>query len=146
MKVFLLAAALFAIVPTTAAFAAGGTEDRADFTGYIKQCMESHPGEEEAQFECVEDQVTALNSYIGDILGETAGFIGDGNVEAMNAAQDAWLKYRDATCDYHAQITAEKEGVVPKIARLFCVLRLNNARIAEIRASYGFASPMGTDE
>jgi uncharacterized protein YecT (DUF1311 family) len=129
-----IAAVTFALL-TAGAQAGDAAADRAEFADYVATCTAADGPDAAAISACISDQVSALENYLGDILVETEGIVGDGHVEALNAAQSAWESFRDKACAYEAAIGS---GHTERRAQ-FCRLRLVEARIDEILEGEDFA-------
>jgi uncharacterized protein YecT (DUF1311 family) len=129
-------AALTVALLTAGAQAGDAAGDRAEFADYVATCTQEHGTDAEALSACVSDQVFALESYLGDILSETEGIVGDDHVAALHAAQAAWEAFRDRACAYEAAIGS---GDAERRAQ-FCRLRLVKDRIDEILEGEDFAS------
>jgi hypothetical protein len=67
----LLAAALL-LVPATA-LASDKAAVLAEFKGYVESCT-ANPGDRTAD-KCIEDQVSSLDAYLGDIVGEMTQYV-----------------------------------------------------------------------
>lgn len=126
--------------PATPALA-DAAADRAYLAESREGCKTLPSHDTRTQMECLVDQVMSLDAYLGDIVSETYGFIGEADQDALRKAQADWEQYRASTCAYHA----ERAGAERAMAELFCVLRLTNARIAEILANEDFADPDGSE-
>lgn len=135
----MLRSRLLAVLPVLLLAAlpmAARADDLADFAEYVETCVADVGTIDKLVIACVDDQVAAQESYLGDILIETEGVIAEAQVPALRATQAAWESYRDKSCAYHAAL--KPRDAAPRA--LMCRLRLVNARIAEVLAGDEFAA------
>lgn len=135
----MLKSALLALLPAvlfTALPVAARADDLADFTGYVETCVAEVGTIDALVGACVDEQVSAQENHLGDILIETEGTLEAEHVLPFKAAQAAWELYRDKTCAYQSAL--EKRDAMPR--GLFCRLRLVNARISDVLENADFAA------
>lgn len=127
----LLAAALL-LVPATA-LASDKAAVLAEFKGYVESCT-ANPGDRTAD-KCIEDQVSSLDAYLGDIVGEMTQYVSEPAARLMLDGQKAFQKYRHLTCSYEQEAHPEDPH-----AGLFCFLRLTTQRVDDVREGLDFST------
>jgi uncharacterized protein YecT (DUF1311 family) len=114
------------LVMATGAQAVDRLSDAKDFKDFVTVCT-ANP-DERGLDGCIEDQVMSQDSYLGDILAETANALDPKAAALLDKSQAAFVAYRERTCAYQAGVNGKGD----KEAALFCVLRLTNQRIADV--------------
>jgi hypothetical protein len=130
MKALLAAALLLFPAPVLASDKA---EVLTEFKDYVASCTVD-AGDRTVD-KCVEDQVSSLDSYLGDIVGEMTGYVSEPAARIMLDGQQAFKKYRHLTCSYEQAAHPED-----KWAGLFCFLRLTEQRVSDVREGLDFAT------
>lgn len=83
--------------------------------------------------ECMADYVTQLDSTIETLVDEAASRGTPELGDAIKAAQNAWLAYRDAAC----LVIRLGEGTIAAIEAGECRLRLSIQRLEELKRTDG---------
>ncbi|AHB50125.1 hypothetical protein W911_08645 [Hyphomicrobium nitrativorans NL23] len=79
--------------------------------------------------QCLADTADKLDGIIDSLVGKAESGAAPDVAEAMKAAQNAWLKYRDAACLVHRL----GEGSIAAIEAAECRVRLTGQRLGELR-------------
>jgi hypothetical protein len=108
--------------------------DAADFREYVAVCADNT--DERGVDGCIADQVSGLDSYLGDILSETAQSLSAADEKRLYASQTAFEAYRKAACLYYVGATGRHD----RRTELFCELRLTSQRVADILEGADFLS------
>jgi uncharacterized protein YecT (DUF1311 family) len=129
------AIAVVALLATALPISLARADDLGEFQGYVETCVAEHGTVDKLVGACLDDQISSMENYLGDILGETEAVLDAAGIAGLRASQAAWESYRDASCAYHA--ARAPRDAMPRA--LMCRLRLVNARIAEILENEDFA-------
>jgi uncharacterized protein YecT (DUF1311 family) len=127
-----LLAACLLLLPITA-IASDKAAVLADYKGYVEGCT-ADPGDRTVE-RCVEDQVSSLDGYLGDIVAEMTQYVDERAAKLMVDGQKAFEKYRNLTCNYEQAAHPEDKN-----AGLFCFLRLTTQRVDDVREGLDFAT------
>lgn len=86
------------------------------------------------QFElnvCADRKFAASDAELNRVYGQLASKLEDRRRARLKAAEVAWLKYRDANCEYEAALY--EGGSMRPMVRSLCLERVTKARTAELR-------------
>lgn len=131
MKPSRLAATLALALLPTLAVADDRKDSLATFRDYVKTCSAAKDRDFD---DCLSDQVLSRDSYLGDIVAETAQGLDAKAEQRLIQAEKAFASYRATACAYD-------ELAFKRTSRdkLLCLLLLTDQRIAIVLASDDFA-------
>ena len=84
---------------------------------------------------CIAERIAARTAELDALLADAEALVGPEKLPELEAVQLAWESYRDQSCALAASLKPRDSD--PR--QQFCVLRLTNARIGELREGEDFA-------
>jgi uncharacterized protein YecT (DUF1311 family) len=92
----------------------------------------------QTQFEmnqCAHKKFVAADAELNKAYNRLASKLEDEELRAhLKTAELAWIKYRDATCDFEGIVY--KGGTMRPMVESFCLARVTSARAAELKEQY----------
>ena len=80
--------------------------------------------------ECAHREFKAADAELNAAYKQLAAKLDEADKERLKAAETAWLKYRDANCEYENSFYAG--GSMRPMIHSFCLARMTRARTAEL--------------
>lgn len=100
----------------------------------VQQC-EKLPTQAEAGA-CAHREYESADAELNKAYGQLAAKLDAGERARLKEAELAWIKYRDANCEYESAFYAG--GTMRPMIESFCLSRMTRARTAEIREQIRF--------
>ena len=96
---------------------------------------QQNPCEDAAtQFEmnqCARKEHEAADAELNKVYNRFAAMLDDEQRAQLKAAELAWIKYRDATCEFEGAFY--KGGTMRPMIQSYCLARVTNERTAELK-------------
>ena len=84
---------------------------------------------------CAHREYEAADAELNKVYNQLAAKLADQEQRAqLKAAELAWIKYRDSTCEFES--SQYKGGTMRPMIESFCLTRVTKARTAELKEQY----------
>lgn len=101
-----------------------------DYSQKFHQCMEKAAGETAGMLDCIDDETKAQDAKLNAAYKAAISGLDQSRTKQLQEAQRAWIKFRDANCQFYADPNG---GTNAAVAANDCLLSQTASRANELK-------------